>query len=37
MLFRPIRIDKGYRVALAEIEKLWGASRCDALFSRSTQ
>ena len=34
MQFPPIRIDKDHRVALAEIEKLWGASRCDALFSR---
>jgi hypothetical protein len=35
--FRPICIEKDHRVALAEIEKLWGTSRCDALFSRCTR
>jgi hypothetical protein len=32
----PSDIDKDNRVALAEIEKLWGTSRCDGLFSRCT-
>ena len=30
MQIRPIRTDKDHRAALAEIEKLWGASSWNA-------